>query len=256
MGNRVLVCGVVGTMNKHALLIVTTLVTTSMVGCAPSKTWVYKPEPFQDVPALSAKKAIVLPFEDMRENLNSNEYFACLVPLLPFGWQEYNVPEAERMHMTSSIWRNYEPTEDFAKALATELRNARMFKDAQFGYQASDADIVLRGKIISTMYSSMVFSYGLGIYGQSLWLVGFPLGTYSNELVVELSLVDAKSNGVLFSKSYQAPEQGAVLWIYVAVSDFNYAEMLKSVNQAFIADLKAQSAMIASYADGAEWAAQ
>jgi len=79
---------------------------------------------------LSSKKAVVLAFEDLRKNENSNNTLLCLIPLFPFGWQDLNVPEASAVHVASGLWINYKSREDLAKALATELKNTRILGGA------------------------------------------------------------------------------------------------------------------------------
>jgi hypothetical protein len=88
-----------------------------------------------------------------------------LIPLFPFGWQDFKVPEGSQTHMTSGLWINYKPTEDFAKALATELQNARVFQEAYFDFGRGNADIIVHGKILGTQYSGKAISYGLSAFG-------------------------------------------------------------------------------------------
>jgi hypothetical protein len=192
----------------------------------------------------SDKTAVVLPFEDDREDINSNDFLLYAIPLVPFGWQDLNVPEGAQMHLTSGLWINYKPTEDFAKALAEELENARLFNETHFDFGRGTADVVIHGKILNTYYQSKILSYGLSVYGPMLWLLGLPAGTFTNQLSVELSCSDPRNSQVIFSKKYDIPPEGKVVWIYTLPSDFNYAEMLKQVNQQFVGDLRTQAAAI------------
>lgn len=93
-------------------------------------------------------------------------------------------------HMTSGLWVNYKPVEDFPKALSAELQSARMFKDVGFDYKKGNSDIVI-GKILSTQYSGYLISYGLIVFAPYIWVVGLPATTVSNELSVELTAADA-----------------------------------------------------------------
>ena len=73
-----------------------------------------------------------------------------------------------------------------------------------------------------------------------MWLVGFPTGSASNDLSVELSCIDAKTDEVLFTKKYQAEKYSKVGWIYTMPNDFNYSKMLKETYEDFIADIRTQ----------------
>lgn len=219
------------------------LSTLLIMGCQSQKAWVYAPNQFQDKQALSSKKAVVQPFDDLRENNNSNNIRFYLIPLFPFGWADLKVPEGAQHHVFSDLWINYKPTEDFPKALASEVQNARIFKEAHFDFGRGDADIIVSGKILNTEYSGKVFSYGLSVYGSLLWVVGLPAGTASNDLSVELHCIDASSNRQLFAKTYKVPTYSRWGWIYSMPNDFNYPDMLKDIYKQFVSDLSASSAL-------------
>ena len=207
-------------------------------GCAAQKSWVYAPDPYREATVGNTKTAVVLPFDDMRENINTNHLLLYMIPLVPYSSATYSVPEGQQMHVTSGLWTNYKPTEDFAKALASELQNAHMFKEVYFDFKKGSSDVVVRGKILSTKYEGTIISYGLSVEGPLLWFLGLPSGTVTNELSVELSCVDSKSDQVLFTKTYNAPPYSKTAWIYVMPSDFNYPAMLKDVYRNFINDLR------------------
>lgn len=219
------------------------LSTLLIMGCQSQKAWVYAPNQFQNKPPLSSKKAVVQPFDDLRENDNSNNIRFYLIPLFPFGWADLKVPEGAQHHVFSELWINYKPTEDFPKALASEVQNARIFEEAHFDFGRGDADIIVSGKILNTEYSGKVFSYGLSVYGSLLWTVGLPAGTASNDLSVELYCIDASSNRQLFAKTYKVPTYSRWGWIYSMPNDFNYPDMLKDIYKQFVSDLSASSAL-------------
>lgn len=223
-----------------AIILQTLLITA----CQPSqKAWVYAPNQFQDRQPLSSKKAIVQPFEDLRQNDNSDYTLLYLIPLFPFGWQDLKVPEGTARHIFSSLWTNYKPTEDFPKALASELQNARVFKEAHFDFGRGDADVIVNGKIIDTLYSGKLLSYGFSVYAALPWLIGLPAGTVSNDLSVELRCIDASSNRQIFAKTYKVPTYSKWGWIYVMPNDFNYPDMLKDIYKQFVNDLSASSSL-------------
>jgi hypothetical protein len=210
-------------------------------GCTTQKSWVYQPNAYAVAGSgmpLSTKEVVILPFDDARENLNENRLGFAYIPLFPYGWCDFRVPEGEAQHVGSGLWVNYRPTEDFPKALAQELMAAGVFKEAYFDFKKGTADWVIRGKILNTHYEGTSISYCLSVYGGYLWFLGFPCGTVANELEVEIALGDAKTGTRLFSKSYAAQPYSAVAWIYDMPNDFNYPEMLQEAYKAFVKDLK------------------
>src|SRR5262245_42713754 len=169
-------------------------------GCATERSWVYKANAYGAPPATNTQKVVVLPFQDARNNINSNMVLMYLIPLMPFGWADYEVPEGASMHITSALWTNYKPTEDYPKALAEELRSAGLFGESYFDFKEGDADLAVRGTIQNTKYSGKVFSYGLSAYGPLLWFIGLPAATASNQLEIELACDDRTAGRRLLSK--------------------------------------------------------
>jgi len=186
----------------------------------------------------TGEKVAVLPFEDARSNINHNMWGMYLIPLMPFGWQDYSTPEGMQMHMTSGLWLNYKPTEDFPKALAEDLRNTGLFSDAFFDYRREESDFAVEGKILNTQYNGRIITYGLSVYGPDLWIIGFPATWTENQLSIEVSLVNSQTDRTLFSKTYTAPPEKRLSWLYVIKNDFEYPDMLREVNKEFCQDIK------------------
>ena len=207
-------------------------------GCANQRTWVYHANTYAPTGKNTGKTIAALAYEDGRENKNSNKMGLYMIPLMPFGWQDLGSPEGVQMHMTSGMWMNYKPTEDYPKALAEDLRATGLFADAFFDYRRSVTDYAVKGKINSSKYHGRVISYGLSVYGPLLWLIGFPAGTAKNELSLDLSLVDSKTDKVLFSKTYTATPRSHVYFVYWMGEDFNYPEMLAEINKQFCTDVQ------------------
>ncbi|SPD74783.1 conserved exported hypothetical protein [uncultured Desulfobacterium sp.] len=231
-------------MRRYAVLILFALFLAS--GCATQKSWVYSANSYGEASNQINKSVVVLPFQDARPNINSNYWAMYLIPVMPFGWQTLNVPEGQPMHIFSGLWTNYKPTEDYPKALAEELTNSRLFKEAYFDFKKGDSGCVVKGKILTTRYSGKMITYGLSAYGPLLWFVGFPAGTVANELSVELSLVDTQSDNVLFTNTYTAPEYSRVGWLYVMPNEFNYPTMLKDLYKKFIEDVRGRLSEIST----------
>lgn len=225
-------------MRKYLVILSVILSVLFLTSCASQKSWVYKPNDYVWKKTTASKKAVVLPFSDQRENMNKNHIFLYMIPLVPWGSADYHIPEGVQVHLNSGLWINYEPKEDFSKALAEELRSTGLFEEAHFDFRKGDADYTIRGKILKTDYEGKLFSYGLSIYGPLLWLIGLPATTTTNELSVKISCTDNKSEEVLFAKTYTADPISHVSWIYCLHEDFVYSEMLKEVFQEFSNDLR------------------
>jgi hypothetical protein len=211
-----------------ALLIVT--------GCATQRVWTYKADPYVKTEPLVNKSVAVTPLTDNRENKNSNMIALMYIPLMPYGWMDYNTPEGGQVHIASSVWF-FKPTEDIAKAIAEEINNSGIFKEAFFTYRANEAGLNLRGNIKSTYYGGKLFSYGLSVYGADLWFIGFPAGTCENNLEISLELVESATGKVLWSETYKK-EYSDVFWIYALSADFQYDQLLKEIMKDVIPSLK------------------
>lgn len=181
----------------------------------------------------------MLPFLDQRPNANKNRIAFYAVPVVPgFGWANYGAPEGAQVHVFSGLWLNFNPKEDFPKALAQELSTANTFKESYFDFKKGDADYVISGQILSTKYHGSLISYGLSVYGPLLWFVGLPCGTVSNDLALRLTCAEQATGKILVSRDYAAPPYRRVGWIYVMPNDFNYSELLQNVNQQFLKDIE------------------
>jgi hypothetical protein len=200
--------------------------------CASQKSWVYSANNYSNNrPIFADKSAVVLPFKDSRENINKDRLAMFMIPIIPgFGWANYNVPEG--------LLLRFKPSEDYPKALAEELTSAGIFNEAYFDFKKGESDFIIKGEILLTKYTCTLISYGLSVFGPNLWIIGFPSGTISNEIVIKLSCVDNNSSKVFFSKTYAAPRYKKWAWIYAPPIQFNYSSMLKDLYKDFTEDLK------------------
>jgi len=223
-------------MKKYGVLLAG-LFCMLMTGCASQKAWVYDSNDYDFQPKLTDKKIVVLPFKDKRDGENKNNILMYMIPLMPFGPMDMSAPEGSQMHVNTGLWTNYKPAEDYAKALAEELDGTGLFKESYFDYKAGDADYVIKGELLSTRYKGKLLTYGLSVYGPMLWFVGLPASTVTTELGVELSLVNATTDQVVFSRKYDATPIQKMSFLFKLHNDFTYAEMLKEVYWKFCNDL-------------------
>ena len=208
----------------------------TMMGCATQRVWSYKADPYVKTEPLVNKSVAVTPLADSRENINHNRIVLMYIPLLPYGWMELNTPEGVQMHVTSGLWF-FKPPEDLAKAIAEEINNSGIFKEAFFTYRASEAGLNMRGNLKSTYYNGKLFSYCLSLYGADLWFIGFPAGSYENNLEISFELVDSATGKILWSDTYKK-DYSKVFWIYAPGADFYYDQLLKDIMKEVIPSLK------------------
>jgi len=167
-------------------------------GCGTTAKFVY-PSKYQDLVKLYDQPkynvtVAVLPFEDMRGDVNSfGGAYLYLIPLVPYGSYKYERPDAARMFNTVSQFE-FNPSEDLAKAVVVSLQRSGLFKDVffTFGGEKANADLIIKGSIVSTDYIGKIYSYGLSIEGPLLWFIGLPCGSSYNKLSLEITLNDKK----------------------------------------------------------------
>lgn len=223
---------------KKPWVIMLLMILPMLVGCRTQMAWVYKPNTYAPSPPRTAKTAVVLPFDDARRNENSDSLFFWMFPFIPSGGADYYTPECIPMHIYSGLWVNYKPTEDYAKALAQELRKTEVFKEVYFDNRRGNSDYVFQGTILNTKYEGRILSHYVGVFIIYAWPFGVPAMSSKNELSVELMCIDSKTDKVLFTKTYQANPRSDQSSIYNLKSDFHYAEMLAEIYKQFWKDIK------------------
>jgi hypothetical protein len=184
-----------------------------------------------------AKSVAVPPFNDDRLPENSDKAFLLFLPLVPYGWQDFKQPEGPNMHLNSGLWQ-FKPTEDIAKALAVEVNNSRIFREAFFTFRESEGDLILRGNLTTTLYEAKAFSYGLSFAGPYLWFIGAPAGSIKNSLAFKLRLEDRASQKVVWEKVYATEHDAGVFWVYSIPEDFFFDTMLKGLMPSILSDLE------------------
>lgn len=179
-------------MKKVSVLLVAVAVIAFLAGCGTTAKFVY-PHDMQallklDVNPIYDKSIAVFPFDDYRSAENSSgPILLSYLPLVPYGWVEYERPDAARMFLTLNQF-DFTPSEDLAKAAALSLRHSNLVKNAFFSFGSDKADYVMHGEIKSTKYLGRQYTYGLSVYGPYLWLLGLPAGDSKNVLTLYLYL--------------------------------------------------------------------
>ncbi len=213
-------------------------------GCGTTAKYIYPAQGqrlinFPDGPAYQ-KRIAVTPFKDMRGDQNeSSTYFLYLIPLMPFGYVNYERPEAARLFNTIGEF-DFDAAEDLAKAAALSLRESNLFKDAffTFGGDKDRADLLFEGEIISTTYRGTIWSYGLSAQAPILWLLGLPSGTSRNDLALKMQVKDIATGKPVWEKTYEK-EHKITQWIYYRLGHDvrGYAYMTQDIMNDAVGDL-------------------
>ncbi len=216
------------------------LVVSLTTGCATQRVWSYKTNSYvTGTTPLLNKTVAVLPLSDKRENINENRLMMYLIPLMPFGWQDLQTPEGVHMHVNSGMW-HFKPVEDMSKAIAEEVNNSGIFKEAFFTHRASEGELILRGELISTRYKGKLFSYGLSAYGPCLWILPLPSTSYTNVLEIAFKLEDTATKQVLWEGSYKKEKGEISIGLYDLRPDFNYDTLLKEAMKEALVSLRSK----------------
>ncbi len=224
-------------MKKILMLLILSIFTVLIFsGCSSQRVWTYTADPYVKTKPLVDKSVAVPSLADNRIKENSNLVALAYIPIMPFGWMHLNTPEGGQTHIASGLWL-FKPPEDIAKAVAEEINNSGIFKEAFFTNRPSEGDLTLRGNLKSTYYGGNMFTYCMSIYGVYLWFIGLPAGSYENNLEISFELVESSTGNVLWNGTYKK-EYSKVAWIYALGADFYYDQLLKDIMKEVIQSLK------------------
>jgi hypothetical protein len=210
-------------MSRAVLL----LVLLACGACQNPRSWSYAPEAPRTRVAVLDRSVAVLPALDQRDDDNSDSAALYLVPLMPWGWQDFSRPETANRHMTSTMWQ-FRPDEDIAKAVAAELQGSGLFREAFFTMRPSEGELTMTVTVKRLAYDGKLISYGLSVFGPILWWI-LPAGTANNEMQLAFELKDRASGNTLWSGAGQRSYESGPFWIYSMPSDFEYDNLLKSI---------------------------
>ncbi len=174
------------------ILVILAMMATS--GCLGDRNWQYPPSAsgtYLDNKATAAVpgKAIVLPLEDLRGDGVKEEYWKASIPLVPYGDTKYERPEMIKNPEEVDIVR-FDPSHDFAKAIAAELSEAGIYSSVTYAKDAQQApaDVVFRGRLHSTDWNRRLYTYLLGPVGTIFWILGLPMSETTTDLTLDLRL--------------------------------------------------------------------
>lgn len=183
------------------------LLILALSGCAShQRSWLYEPNSAE-------RSAVSLPlvlavnnFKDERQTSNWTYLIACAVPAVPYCDTTFHRPERMRAFLSASGY-SFNPSTDLAASAAEEIRRAQVFRAVYVSDEPApkEAQLILRGEIFSTDWDSTVYTYGLSNEGELLWVFGAPIGTFTNTLEVNLILLQASNQRILWQ--YQVKER-------------------------------------------------
>jgi len=164
------------------------LIALSFVSCGTTAGWAYPPN---ETPVYSAQdshdqRVAVMMGSDQRSSKNSNMFAMYLIPLVPWGWMEYERPEVTRMYNTVAEY-DMDISKHPALAVAEDFKRSGLFPKAFFTY-GGDTDGAWTCEVTPQRfaYEGRVYSYGLSVFGPLLWFLGLPAG--ENTCIVEFQL--------------------------------------------------------------------
>lgn len=200
----------------------------AMAGCVSNAGWQYTGSQQSRAATQLPVDLAVERFEDKRETGNSQYFWVCIIPLVPYCTADYHRPDTANGFITAGAYA-FRPSEDLAQAAASEIRGTEMFRDVFVTDRKADpgAPLVMRGTIYNTNWDGTRYGYLLGPYGPLLWLFGLPVGSAQNTLTLRLELAESSSGRVLWTadinKNYEQTE--GIYYNYG--TDFGYPQMFR-----------------------------
>ncbi|RKY17634.1 MAG: hypothetical protein DRQ55_15300 [Planctomycetota bacterium] len=219
---------------RSALLLLSLVLT---LGCSSAGAWKYRPLSHRRTAAPAPQRVAVLPFEDRRAEVNSNKALIYLIPLMPYGWMDYDEIEGASGFIAHAAYQ-IRPAEDLAKAVVSELEAANLFDEVFYTdrREQPDVDLILQGYVEQFHYEGKLISYCLSIYGPLLWIFGLPAGHARNTLAVGLELRRAADGEVVWRSAPTLDERSVTIGLYYDWGEEfeGYPEMMQDAALAWV----------------------
>lgn len=222
------------------------IVSLTITGCLGSRDWDYPPPPDNAYLEVTADQKVdgslvVVPLDDKRGTEVREQYWASVIPFVPYASSTYDRPET--VSNPSPVDEvTFSPSRDFARAMAEEVRKTGIFTSVTFvdkDQPLPPSDFVLRGRLYSTRWERNISTYLLGPAGTVLWFAGLPFGTTETDMEMFAQITRAgEPDNVLwgFAMEFEAKEIDSV---YRGLEDSvtNYPRGLQEGLRLAIADL-------------------
>lgn len=167
-------------------------------------------------------KVAITPLSDSRGHDNTNYGPLHLIPLVPYATRHYDRPDAANRFISAAAY-NFRPSEDFARAVADEMKQNRLFEEVFLTQREHEpgVDLIVSGNITNTLYNGNIITYGLSVFGPWLWLTGLPVGTVQNTVSLTLEMDRTSDNAMVWSCEVNGDWGKTVGYYYNWASDFD-----------------------------------
>lgn len=217
----------------------------SLSACAVPRVWHYPPEPPGTLLQMTSSKQVpgrvaVLPLRDERGQTVSKCSWVAAIPFIPYGVSTYDRPESEKDPWNNPLIK-MRPANDIARAFADELQHAGVFSAVTFAEKSDpgSADLLLSGALKATGWRRAITTYMLGPVGPIFWILGAPIGTATNTVVMEWRLTPAKDPSRTVWRFSMEFEDAHLIGIYYGMEESveNYAHAVQEALKLALADL-------------------
>ncbi len=215
-----------------------------LAACTVTRNWQYPPDPPGSLLNVKGSKTIpvtvaVLPLRDLRGATVERESWRLALPLVPYAVNSFDRPETVQdpegvrlIHMS--------PSQDFAMAIANELRHAGIFSTVAIAESlTTKPDLVLSGTIHSTNWRRSFTTYGLGPIGPLVWILGAPIGKATNTVAMDLQLTPQNEPSRAMWQFTMEFEDSHLFGIYYGMEESveNYANAVQETLKPAISNL-------------------
>lgn len=192
-------------LRGHSIVVLIVLALSG--GCSKMETaFFYNPiQPLKLGPRVGNVIA-VSQFRDERGTDYEDNSIYAILPLVPFATYHHDRPgEKYGDHPGPGPPYHFQPSKDFAKDLAFDLRRSALFSKVIYSEQGypDGADYVIHGAIRSTKIKGKFFGYLISPFTGFMFLMGFPTGHSTNEVDLSVQLIDVQTKQIIWENSFQ-----------------------------------------------------
>jgi TolB-like protein len=171
-----------------------------LLQCSSPQSFSYTPTDHPEPKVKLGKSIGILPFKDLRpfEDRNRLIFPFAIIPLILWQTIENERPiqyeNAEIIEFESKL----------RHAIQNELESRKVFKEVFLDFPpiAKPIDYKVEIKLYSTKEKRIITMYGLSFLGIYISVLGIPSANVENTLILNVNLIDTKTNQSLFQKKY------------------------------------------------------
>lgn len=214
------------------LLLLFVSVSVFASGCTSTAVFTYHPSEktiVQQKPAPRLRVGVT-PLIDARGRDNTSHLYLCVLPTVLFCSVSYDRPEAAKGFLFQNGFQ-FNPSDDFASAVADELRQTGLFEDVVFPWHVDGppVDLVVTGTLYESAYYGKNFAYAVSIWSPILWYVGLPAGVVHNTVSLSVQMKRRSDSVIVWSHEIKGEKSATLGFYYNWKADFaGYGTILKS----------------------------